>query len=461
MSSWLADLAPFWTPLLGVALAIVLLLLYGRHMALRLSRQQTQHVQDRLDESLDRAAYVEAQWQQSQSDVRQLDKQLTELQVRHEEKEQAYQRLEQNLEHSKQLMQTEFQNLANTILEEKGQRFQQSNQQALQTLLQPFREQISAFQQRVNQLHDQSLKGQVNLEAEIRRVLDIGLQMSSEAQHLSKALKGDKKLSGIWGELQLERTLEAAGLVRGEHYLSQAALQTEYGNKRFPDFLIKLPENRHMVLDSKTSLVDYERAVRAEDEGERGQHMDNLLRAMRHHMDDLSSKRYDQLPGLSSPDFVFMFVPIEGAYIEAIRHQPELFEYGMKRHVMLVSHATLLPVLRTVANLWMIVRSNEHAHELGLRAADLHDQVVLLADRFKRMGESLRQMNGHFNSTVTALSGQQGVYGKLQRFKELSARSTKNLPALDTQQHDVELYRLDGVATDEPTQPELGDPPRE
>lgn len=455
MSSWLATLAPFWTPVLGVALLVALVLLYGRQTALRLAKQNLQHVQDKLDDSLDRAAYVEAQWQQSQSDLHQLDKQLAELQVRHQEKEQAYQRLEQNLEHSKQLMQTEFQNLANSILEEKGQRFQQSNQQALQALLQPFREQITVFQQRINTLHDQSLKGQVNLEAEIRRVLDIGVQMSTEAQQLTKALKGDKKLSGIWGELQLEQTLESAGLVRGEHFLSQAALQTEYGHKRFPDFVILLPEKRHMVLDSKTSLVDYERAVRAEDEGERKQHMDNLLRAMRHHIDDLASKRYDQLPGLSSPDFVFMFVPIEGAYIEAMRHQPEVFEYGMKRHVMLVSHATLLPVLRTVANLWMIVRSNEQAHELGLRAADLHDQVVVLADRFRRMGESLRQMNGHFNNTVTALSGQQGVYGKLQRFKELSARSTKHLPALDSLQHDVELHRLEGIEA--PTSPPTDD----
>ena len=275
--------------------------------------------------------------------------------------------------------------------------------------------------------------------------------MSADAQNLSSALKGDKKLSGIWGELQLEQTLSLAGLVKGDHFLSQASFKAEQGQTRYPDFVVKLPDAKHLILDSKTSLVDYEKAVSANSDAERSAHLDAHVKAMRRHIDDLATKRYDQLVGIGSPDFVFMFVPIEAAYIEALKHKPDLFEYGVKRNVILVSHTSLLPILRTVSNLWLIARSNEQAHELGMRAAELHDQVVLVTERMRRMGDSLRQLNTHFSASVTAVAGQQGLHGKIKRFTELSAKATKELPELQTLESDVafDIQRLDTALEDQ------------
>lgn len=400
---------------------------------------------DRLDEARERADRLEQQWRQAQAEAVQLEKQLVELRVVHQEKLNASAQLMQAFEQAQQRMQTEFQNVANQILEEKGRSFQHHSEQSLDALLRPFREQISSFQQRVNHVHDESVKGQANLGAELRRVLDIGLQMSAEAQNLTSALKGDKKLSGIWGELQLEQTLSLAGLVKGEHFLTQAAFKTDDHQTRYPDFIVKLPDAKHIVIDSKTSLVDYEKAVSAASDVDRLQHLNAHVKAIRRHIDDLAGKRYDQLPGMGSPDFVFMFVPIEAAYVEALKHQPDLFEYGVKRNVMLVSHTSLLPILRTVANLWMIARSNEQAHELGLRAAELHDQVVVVAERLRRMGDVLRQMNAQFGASVTAVAGQQGLYGKIKRFKTLSAKATRDVPELEVVEDDTDfdLQRLD------------------
>lgn len=434
--------------------------LYAHDLDKQLSALQGQlesHI-ERTAESRDRAAYLEQQLQRTQATAADLDKQLAELRVTHHEKMAASEQLLQAFEQSKQLMKIEFQNVANHVLEEKGRSFQHHSQQSLDSLLQPFREQISAFQLRVNHVHDESIKGQTHLGAELRRVLEIGLQMSADAQNLSSALKGDKKLSGMWGELQLEQTLSLAGLVKGDHFLSQASFKTDEGLTRYPDFVVKLPQGKHIVLDSKTSLVDYEKAVGAQTDQDRTAHLDAHVRAMRQHIDDLASKRYDQLPGMGSPDFVFMFVPIESAYVEALKHKPDLFEYGVKRNVMLVSHTSLLPILRTVSNLWMVARSNEQAHELGLRAAELHDQVVLVAERMRRMGDSLRQLNGHFGSSVTAIAGQQGLYGKIKRFKELSAKATKEVPELEALQPDTEfdMKRLDSVLEEALEQPSVG-----
>lgn len=408
---------------------------------------QKQSAVERLAESRERVVFLEKRLQTVQQDAASAERKLAELRVTHEERQQAYIRLEQGLLEQKKAMQLEFENLANQIVEAKQRQIQTTSKQSFEQLLQPFREQISQFQQRVDHVHEQSLKSYGHLSSEIKQMLEVGLQMSNEANNLTTALKGDKKLTGMWGELQLERTLSAAGLVKGEHYLSQAMFRDEADERRYPDFVVLLPDNKHIVVDSKASLVAYEQAVNAEDAAEQERLLNVHVLAMQQHIDDLAKKRYDQLKGLGSPDFVFMFVPIEGAYIEAMRHKPRLFEYGVKRNVMVVSHTSLLPVLRTVANVWMLARSNEQAHELGIKAAELHDQVALLAERLRRMGDSINQLNQNYSKVVTATAGRQGLYGKVQRFKELSARTTRDLPELDFTPHEVtaEHARLEQV----------------
>lgn len=378
------------------------------------------------------------------------DLELTRLRAVHQEKLAAIEDLKQAFEQSKAAMRTEFQNLANQVLEEKGKAFAQTSQASLDGLLRPFREQIDGFQKRVNEIHDASLRGQTQLGAEIRRVLEIGLKMSTEANTLATALKGDKKTTGNWGEIQLERSLQLAGLVAGEHYEAQASFRDEAGNRRQPDFVIKLPDDKHMVIDSKVSLVDYDRAIAAETDPERESALAAHVLAVRHHIDDLARKDYSNLIGMKSPSFVLMFMPVEPAYIEAMKHNRDLFDYGYRQNVIMVSHTTLMPILRTVSNLWMIARANEQTRALSDMAGGLYNQVALVAERLQKLGNSLNTVNTHYNSAVTAVAGQQGLYGKVNRFAELSSKANKQLPALEPMHADIEVQRLQAVVPDEP-----------
>ena len=209
-----------------------------------------------------------------------------------------------------------------------------------------------------------------------------------------------------------------------------------------------MPDGKHLIIDSKVSLVDYERAVAADTPEARDAALDAHVRAVRHHIDDLARKDYTELIGMKSPGFVLMYMPIEPAYIEAVRHDRELFDHGYRHNVVLVSHSTLMPVLRTVATLWMLARSNEQAKALSDQAGGLYRQVEVVAGRLQKLGQALGAAATHYNSTVTAVAGQRGLYGKVGRFAELSAKAGRPLPPLEPQHTDFEVQRLDGIAPD-------------
>ncbi|MGB6103168.1 MAG: DNA recombination protein RmuC [Pusillimonas sp.] len=409
-----------------------------------------QGLRERLDEGRRALAASDAERQQLVQQSSRLQNELVELRAIHTEKLASFQAMKEGLDESRAQLRTEFQNLASQVLEEKGKTFTQSSQSALDTLLRPFRDQIEQFQRRVNQVHDEALRGNVSLSAEIKRVMDVGLRISTEANTLASALKGDKKTTGNWGEVQLERTLELAGLIKGDHYEPQARFKDALGNDRQPDFVVKLPDHRHVVIDSKVSLVDYDRAIAAETETDRKMALDAHVKAVRNHIDDLGRKDYSNLTGMRSPSFVLMFMPIEPAYIEALRHNKDLFDYGYQRNVILVSHTTLMPILKTVANLWMVARSNEQAHELSNRAGELYNQVVVVAERLKKLGGTLDTVSRHYNETVTAVAGQQGLYGKASRFSELSSRANKTMPVLEPLHADFEEEKLTLIVGDQP-----------
>ena len=339
----------------------------------------------------------------------------------------------------------EFENLANKIFEDKGKSFTTTSQASLEVLLKPFREQITGFQTRINEVHSESIKGNTALEKEIQKVLEVGLEMNSQASNLTVALKGDKKAVGNWGEAQLERTLELAGLQAGEHYEAQAVYRDGEGKRKLPDFIIKLPDNKNLIIDSKVSLIDYDRAIGATTDEERVDALNAHAQAVRNHIDDLASKDYANLPGIGSPDFVLMFMPIEPAYIEAMKHNKGLFNYGYQKGVVMVSHTTLMPILRTVANLWMVEHSNQEAKEISSRAGDIYNQVCLVADRLHKLGNTLKAANNHYNDAVTGLAGKQGLHGKVERFQLLSTRANKDMAVLEPIHDDIENGRLESV----------------
>ena len=362
--------------------------------------------------------------------------------VRIEEKERALVHQREQFAAQRVDLRTEFENLSNRIFEEKGRRFTEQNQTQLNALLEPFKQKVESFQQRVNEIHVESVRGNTNLEAEIRKVLEVGLNMQTEASNLTSALKGDSQRRGAWGEAQLERTLEMSGLVKGAHYAGQESFKDSEGKTKRTDYILKLPDGKHMVIDSKVSLVDYDNAVAAETEEESMIALASHIQAVRAHIDDLASKDYTDLVGVNGPAFVLMFMPIEPAYIEALKHEKDLFTYGYNKGVVLVSHTTLIPILRTVASLWMLEQSNKEARELGDKALEIFNQVASVAERLDRLGGSLRSAGKHYTDTVTAMVGQQGLYGKVERFSQLSSKAKKNMPDLQPTHLDVEDARL-------------------
>lgn len=402
-------------------------------------REQLDVAQQDLHERMEALSGLGEQLSQARAE-------LAAMQAEHAVRQAGYEEQIQAFSQARQQWNAEFRHLANQILEEKGQAMASASRTGIESMLQPFREQIQAFQQRVNQVHDESLKGTTLLGRELQHIQEIGLRMSAEADTLARALKGDKKTAGIWGEAQLEQTLQLAGLVRGQHYDAQVHARDAQGQSRLPDFVVRLPDDKHIIIDSKVSLVDYTRYVSAQDEQEREQALAAHIRAVRAHMDDLARKDYPSLSGMHSPSFVLMYMPIEPAFIDAMRHGENLFDHGYRRNVVLVSHTTLLPVLKTVANVWMLQRSHAQAHELGMRAGEIYNQVCLVAERLKKLGDALDLASRQYNLTVTAVAGQQGLHGKVARFGELSVKATRSMPDIQPLHADFESERLGLIA---------------
>lgn len=410
----------------------------GQAVALEQAQLQLQAKSSELSALTDDLTQIRAQLNASLQENTQLQTQQDEREDRHLEQIKLLNETRENLK-------KEFENLANKIFEDKSKSFATTSQTSLEVLLKPFREQITGFQTRVNEVHSESIKGNTALEKEIQKVLEIGLEMNSQASNLTVALKGDKKTVGNWGEAQLERTLELAGLQAGEHYESQALYKDGEGKRKFPDFVIKLPDNKNLVIDSKVSLIDYDRAIGATTDEARVIALNAHAQAVRNHIDDLASKDYANLIGIGSPDFVLMFMPIEPAYIEAMKHSNGLFNYGYQKGVVMVSHTTLMPILRTVANLWMIEKSNQEAKDISSKAGDIYNQVCLVGDRLHKLGNTLKAANNHYNDAIKGLAGKQGLHGKVERFQLLSTRANKEMATLEPIHDDIENDRLEPV----------------
>ena len=375
-----------------------------------------------------------------------LSSDYTELNTSLEEREKNHQQQLAQFAEQKLVLKKEFENLANKIFEEKGRAFTDTSKSSIDIMLKPFREQIDGFQNRINAIHDESLKGNTHLNAEIKKVLDIGLKMSDDASNLTSVLKGNSQQRGAWGEAQLKRTLEMSGLIEDAHYEAQSSFKDQDGKQKQTDYLIKLPDNKHIIIDSKVSLLAYDRAVSVDSPEEQALSMKEHVKAVKKHIDDLASKDYTNLVGMRSPSFVLMFMPIEPAYIDALKSNKDLFSYGYEKGIVLVSHTTLIPILRTVANLWMMERSNEEAREISEKAGEIYNQVCLVAERLQKLGGTLGTVSNHYNATVKALVGQQGLHGKVERFNQLSSKVSKTMPDLDAAHIDFETERLALIA---------------
>ena len=454
MRPWNDGSALAW---LGVAVAVsaalVMSLLQLRRQRAELDARQQEAVHHLTAASLadERCTKLEAERTALQEQLTDLKAQLSAQAATLSERESHHQSQVKWAEESRMTLRSELEVIGQKLLSSSGKALETTNQKSLDSLLKPLAEKIDQFQSRVNQVHTDMVRNSASLSEQIKHLESVGVSMSGEAQNLTRALKGDKKLVGNWGEAQVEKTLELAGLRRGEHFDAQVAVKDERGDRHLPDFIIRLPEGKNLVIDSKVSLVDYERAVTAESDADRATALDAHAKAVRHHIDALSAKDYANLPGMDSPDFVLMFMPVEPAYIEVMRSHRELFNHGYQKNVILVSHTTLMPILRTVANLWMIEHSNREAREISERAGDIYNTVCLLGERLLSLGTSISTTANKYNDAVKAVQGKQGLLGKVSRFQSLSQRANKSFPdALSPIEPDVESIRLEDPSASQP-----------
>ncbi|MBU3667745.1 MAG: DNA recombination protein RmuC [Rhodocyclaceae bacterium] len=324
---------------------------------------------------------------------------------------------------------SQFKNLANEILEEKSKRFSEQNQQSLGQLLEPLKSRLQEFQGKVEQVYVQEGKDRSALAEQVRQLMELNRTVSQEANNLTRALKGSNKTQGNWGELILERVLETAGLRKGEEFDVQESHTTGDGKRLQPDVVLHLPEDRHLVIDAKATLVAYEDYANAEDDKHREAALKRHLDAVRAHIKGLSDKNYQDLYGLKSLDFVLMFIPIEPAFMLAVTHDRELFMDAWNKNVLLVSPSTLLFVVRTVASLWRQEAQNRNAQEIAKRGAELYDKLSGFVEDMESLGNRLKQAQDNYDTAFGKLyKGKGNAIRQAEMLKKLGVKPNKSLP---------------------------------
>ncbi|WP_241722505.1 DNA recombination protein RmuC [Raoultella sp. HC6] len=347
---------------------------------------------------------------------------------------------------SEQRLSEQFENLANRIFEHSNRRVDEQNRQSLHGLLTPLREQLDGFRRQVQDSFGQEARERHTLAHEIRNLQQLNTRMAQEALNLTRALKGDNKTQGNWGEVVLTRVLEASGLREGYEYQTQVSIETESRSRMQPDVVVRLPQGKDVVIDAKMTLVAYERYFNAEDDYAREAALQEHIASVRSHIRLLGRKDYQQLPGLRSLDYVLMFIPVEPAFLLAIDRQPELISEALQHNIMLVSPTTLLVALRTIANLWRYEHQSRNAQKIAERAGRLYDKMRLFVDDMSAIGQSLDKAQDNYRQAMKKLaSGRGNLLVQAEAFRGLGVEVKRGInPDLveqATAQDDE--YRLD------------------
>ena len=333
------------------------------------------------------------------------------------------------LQNAKEELSLEFKELSNKIFEDKAKQFSTSNKEQLQLLLQPFREQISNFSKEAREQFAVELKERHLLKNELSTLKQMNQQLSKEANNLTNALKYENKTQGNWGEIVLENILEQSGLRKGVEYILQATLKSSEGKTYRPDVIIHMPEDRDIIVDSKVSLVAYEKYVNCEKQEEKAQALKEHIRSVATHIKNLSEKKYEKLEAVNTLDFVLLFMPIEGAFSLVLEHDNEFFKNAYKHNILLVSPSTLLVTLRTIEHIWRTQRQEEHAKRIAKEAEHMYDKLVLFVDEMQNIGASLQKAQLSYDKAMNRLSSGKGnVIKRAQDIKSLGLKPNKELP---------------------------------
>jgi len=323
----------------------------------------------------------------------------------------------------------EFENLANRIFEEKGSKFTEQNREKLNELLNPLKDQILRFEQKVEETNKENIRGNASLREQLSMLKDMNQQITQEAKNLTEALKGQSKTQGNWGEFILESILEKSGLVKGREYVVQESLTAESGKRFQPDVIIKLPENKSIVIDSKVSLVGYEKFISQEEEHQKQLGLREHINSIRSHIKNLNSKNYQNLYQLESLDFVLMFMPVEPAFALAVQNDQTIFNDAFEMNIVIVSPSTLLATLRTISSIWRQEKQNRNALEIAKQSGDMLDKFTSFVDDLLIVGKGLISVKDNYDKAMNKLTdGRGNLINRAEKIKQLGAKASKSLP---------------------------------
>jgi len=332
------------------------------------------------------------------------------------------------LQQVQQKFKHEFENIANKLLDEKSQKFTEHNRANMDVILNPFKEKLKDFEDKVDKVYKVEADERNILKGVITQLMELNKQISDEANNLTKALKGDNKRQGNWGEVILEKVLENSGLIRDREYRVQASMQTTDGSRYQPDVIIDLPDDKHLVIDSKVSLIAYERLVNCETEEERKLFAKAHVESLRNHITSLSSKRYHDLYQINSPDFVLLFVPIESSFSIAVQLDSEIFNYAWDKRVVIVSPSTLLATLRTIASMWKQERQNRNVLEIARLSGEMYDKFYGFIADMEGIGKNIKLTQDNYDKAVNKLStGRGNLVVTADKIKKLGAKADKQI----------------------------------
>jgi len=350
------------------------------------------------------------------------------LNARYEEEIRSSQEKLQLLQNAKDELSNEFKLLANKIFEDKSKQFSSSNKEQLELLLKPFREQITLFSHTAKEQFNATAKDNFLLKDELGRLKEMNSQLSQDAINLTKALKGENKTQGNWGEIVLENILEQSGLRKGVEYELQATLKSEEGKNYRPDVIIHMPEDRDIIIDSKVSLVAYERFMSAEDEISKTHALKEHITSIKGHIKGLSEKKYEKLEGVNTLDFVLLFMPIEGAFLLALEQDGEFFKDAYEQNILVVSPSTLLVTLRTIEHIWRTQRQEEHALKIANEAEAMYEKLVGFVDEMKKVGVHLAKAQDSYDTSMNRLkTGRGNVIKRAENIVKLGLKPKKKL----------------------------------
>ncbi|MFT7627469.1 MAG: DNA recombination protein RmuC [Ulvibacter sp.] len=420
--------------LLLAAISLLIGAYIGNLIARLKSKSETSKIEERLEQSKFQEDKLQGQFENTliqrdtiRDEKNFLDVELAKRNIEFENLEQKLREQKSEVEKLQEKFTNEFEVLANKILDNKSEKFTKQNKENIDGILKPLQQKIESFEKKVDESHKESIDRHAMLRQQIIGLKELNEQMSKEAVNLTKALKGDNKTQGNWGELVLERVLEKSGLEKDREYFMQQGHTTNDGKRFLPDVVLHLPDSKKMIIDSKVSLVSYERYVNEEDKELQAKFLKEHISSIKRHIEQLSEKKYQDIYEIESPDFVLLFIPIEPAFAIAINEDNSLYNWAFEKNIVIVTPTTLLATLRTVDSMWNNEKQQQNAIEIATQAGRLYDQFVNLTDDLVKVGNQLNTVKGSYDSTMVKLTGKGNLISRVERLKKLGSKASKQI----------------------------------